>query len=73
MRDHIVLAQHKETLKWHGLFYRNIPTPSGSPRPVLTFSTKKGFNKKKRALFEIKKAFTEEQLKEIDIPEIEDD
>lgn len=71
MNDHIVLVQHRDTMKWYGLFYRNCPTPSGSPRPILSLSTTEGFDCQLQALEEIKKAFSDKELIEIDLPSVE--
>lgn len=70
MKDHIVIAQHRDTLKWHGLFYVNHPTPSGSPRPILKIETKEGYETQQEALDIIKAAFNAEQLASIDIPNV---
>ena len=68
MRDHIVIAQHKETKLFHALFYVNHPTPSGWHRPILKLSTKHGKATEKEALEEMAQAFAPERLKEIDLP-----
>lgn len=70
MRDHFVIAQHRDTLKWHGLFYVNHPTPSGFPRAILKLETNNGFDSPHDALTEIKNAFTNEQLENIDAPDL---
>ena len=70
MKDHILAAQHKETLAWHGLFYINNPTPSGSPRPRLMKSTTDGFDSPKEAVEAMRDALKEslsaEQFQEIE-------
>jgi hypothetical protein len=68
MKDHITAGQYKDTNLWHGLFYVNHPTPSGCDRPILKYSTKNGYATEQEAIEEIKKVFTPEQLKNIDLP-----
>lgn len=72
MNDHIVIAQHRETLLWHGLLYRNKPTLSGVVRPILAVSTKEGFEDKEQALDEIVKVLrrnlSEDDFNKISVP-----
>jgi hypothetical protein len=68
LRDHIIAGQHRETKLWHGMFYRNCPTPSGCDRPILKLSTTEGYSTEKEAVEVMKSAFTPEKLAEIDVP-----
>lgn len=70
MNDHIAIGQHEETKLFHSMFYRNVPTPSGCPRPILKLSTSTGYETKEEALEVMKKAFTEEALEKIDLPDL---
>ena len=72
MKDYLAVGQDPNTKLYHGLFYVNHPTPSGCNRPILKSSTTKGYESEKEALDFIKKAFTVEQLNEMDIPKLED-
>ena len=69
MKDHIMAGRDRETGLWHGLFYRNHPTPSGEPRPMLRLSTTQGYETELEALRVMKSAFTAEQLKDVDCPD----
>ena len=62
------VMQHKQTLEWHGLFFVNIPTPSGCDRPKLRRSTTNGFKSAREALDAIKYSFTPEQLEALTSP-----
>ena len=64
--------QDKQTLEWHGVFFVNIPTPSGCDRLKLMRSTTHGFKTAGEALDAIKKSFTPEQLEAL-IPPTEGD
>ena len=68
MKNHILVGK-KDGL-WYGLYYENHPTPSGSPRPVLRFSTNVGFKTEREALMLMRSAFTAEALKDIDCPDV---
>ena len=68
MKDHIVVAKHKETKKHHGLLYVNRPTPSGCDRPVLQYSTKCGFDTEQEAIDSIVSSLKPEYVKTLDIP-----
>ena len=67
MKDHIIAGKHEDTGLWHGLFYVNHPTPSGWDRPVLKYSTKLGYVTEQEAVEAMKKVFTPEKLKNIDV------
>lgn len=67
IKDLIGSGKHKETGLYHGLYYINHPPPSGEPRIMLWHSTKEGFKTPEEAINVMKSAFTEEQLKEIEV------
>ena len=68
MKDQI-LSGIKDGL-WYGLYYINHPTPSGSARPMLKYSTNVGFKTPREAIILMRSAFTAEQLKDIDCPDV---
>ena len=55
--DHLAVIQHKDSLKYHGAYYRNKPTPSGCTRFILWVTTKEGFDTSEEAATAIEKAF----------------
>lgn len=55
--DHLAVGQHKATGLYHGLYYRNHPTPSGSDRYILSYSTNQGFETTEQAAREIESYF----------------
>jgi len=70
MKDYIVVAQDRDSLLYHGLFYTNKPTPSGCNRPTLQLETLQGLPTAKEALEGILKHFSTEQLLNIEIPKV---
>jgi len=55
--DHLAIGQNKVTGLFHGLYYRNKPTPSGCPRMILTTSTTQGYETEEEAMTVIENAF----------------
>lgn len=49
-------AENRETGKWHGMLYRNQPTPSGCDRWLLKISDNRGWETAKEAVEELKKS-----------------
>lgn len=52
----ICAGQHKETGKWHGLLYRNCPTPSGCDRWLLKIEDNRGWPDAETAKAELRKS-----------------
>lgn len=55
--DHLAVGQHVDTGLWHGMYYRNRPTPSGCDRFTLEASTTEGYNTSNEAALAIEKHF----------------
>ncbi len=60
----IAVVKHGETKLYHGAYYRDHPTPSGSPRPMLNKTTK-GFECPMAAAKEINRAFPDMKPAEV--------
>lgn len=58
---HLAVIKDKDTGLYHGAVYRNVPTPSGSDRWLLSVTMNKGFLSLRDATTEINKAFPEIQ------------
>lgn len=59
MNAYMTISQHEETGLFHGLVYRNHPTPSGCDRWLLSLSTNEGFATQRLAGEYMNSQFTE--------------
>lgn len=54
--SYVGAGQHRETGKWHGLYYVNHPTPSGCDRYLLKISDNRGWDDSETAIRELEKS-----------------
>lgn len=73
INDCIVYGEHKDTGEYHGMFYINHPTPSGSPRMMLWHSTKLGYKTPQEAINAMVAALKPEALVDTDIFKIKNE
>lgn len=73
INDTITFGTHKETGKYHGLFYINHPTPSGEPRLMLWHSTKEGFDTPNEAVDKMADGIKPEVLIDTDIVRVKEE
>lgn len=58
-KDYLGVVRHKETLKYHGAYYRFKPTPSGCDRWLLWQTTTEGYDDEATAALAIQSAYPE--------------
>ena len=62
---YIVVGQHKDTGKYHGMLYVNHPTPSGSDRYMLVLSDTRGWDDEETAKAEFREALADSDIKDV--------
>lgn len=69
MNAYMTISQHEETGLYHGLVYRNHPTPSDCDRWLLSLSTNEGFASQRLAGEYMNTHFT--QLAPLDLDKLD--